>query len=102
MKRHTIPFLFVSSLLICSGAGQVVAQKTQKTSMIAQRTGKTIPYSRSVNNSDGAIQGFFPGPVIYFFNKRSKGIILDELGYLGLGPGGPLLFQSIAQMYERS
>lgn len=28
-------------------------------------------------------------------------IILDELGYLGLGPGGPLLFQFCAQMYER-
>lgn len=28
-------------------------------------------------------------------------VILDELGYLGLGPGGPLLFQFCADMYER-
>jgi DNA replication protein DnaC len=28
-------------------------------------------------------------------------VILDELGYLGLGPGGPLLFQFCAQRYER-
>jgi DNA replication protein DnaC len=27
--------------------------------------------------------------------------ILDELGYLGLGPGGPLLFQFCAERYER-
>lgn len=29
-------------------------------------------------------------------------IILDELGYVGLGPGGPLLFQFCAEMYEKS
>jgi len=29
-------------------------------------------------------------------------VILDELGYLGLGPGGPLLFQFCAERYERS
>ena len=29
-------------------------------------------------------------------------VILDELGYLGLGPGGPLIFQFCAQRYERS
>jgi DNA replication protein DnaC len=28
-------------------------------------------------------------------------VILDELGYLGLGPAGPLLFQFCAEMYER-
>ena len=28
-------------------------------------------------------------------------VILDELGYLGLGPGGPLLFQFCAHRYER-
>lgn len=28
-------------------------------------------------------------------------VILDELGYLGLGPGGPLLFQFCAERYER-
>jgi DNA replication protein DnaC len=28
-------------------------------------------------------------------------VILDELGYLGLGPGGPLLFQFCADRYER-
>jgi DNA replication protein DnaC len=28
--------------------------------------------------------------------------ILDELGYLGLGPGGPLLFQFCAERYERA
>lgn len=28
-------------------------------------------------------------------------VILDELGYLGLGPGGPLLFQFCAEHYER-
>jgi len=28
-------------------------------------------------------------------------VVLDELGYLGLGPGGPLLFQFCADMYER-
>lgn len=27
-------------------------------------------------------------------------VLLDELGYLGLGPGGPLLFQFIAERYE--
>lgn len=27
--------------------------------------------------------------------------IIDELGYLGLGPGGPLLFQFCANRYER-
>ena len=26
---------------------------------------------------------------------------MDELGYLGLGPGGPLLFQFCAERYER-
>jgi len=25
---------------------------------------------------------------------------VDELGYLGLGPGGPLLFQFFAERYE--
>jgi len=29
-------------------------------------------------------------------------VILDELGYLGLGPGGPLLFQFCADRYERA
>jgi len=29
-------------------------------------------------------------------------VILDELGYLGLGPGGPLLFQFCAHRYERA
>ena len=28
-------------------------------------------------------------------------VTLDELGYLGLGPGGPLLFQFCAERYER-
>jgi DNA replication protein DnaC len=28
-------------------------------------------------------------------------VILDELGHLGLGPGGPLLFQFCAERYER-
>lgn len=28
-------------------------------------------------------------------------VIIDELGYLGLGPGGPLLFQFCAHRYER-
>ncbi|MHB0886505.1 MAG: ATP-binding protein, partial [Bacillota bacterium] len=28
-------------------------------------------------------------------------VIADELGYLGLGPGGPLLFQFCADRYER-
>ena len=28
-------------------------------------------------------------------------VIIDELGYLGLGPGGPLLFQFCADRYER-
>lgn len=28
-------------------------------------------------------------------------VILDELGYIGLGPGGPLLFQFCAHRYER-
>lgn len=28
-------------------------------------------------------------------------VILDELGYLGLGPGGPLLFQFCAERYEK-
>lgn len=28
-------------------------------------------------------------------------VIIDELGYLGLGPGGPLLFQFCAERYER-
>lgn len=27
-------------------------------------------------------------------------VILDELGYLGLGPGGPLLFQFVTERYE--
>jgi len=27
-------------------------------------------------------------------------VIVDELGYLGLGPGGPLLFQFFAERYE--
>jgi len=27
--------------------------------------------------------------------------IVDELGYLGLGPGGPLLFQFFAERYEK-
>ena len=29
-------------------------------------------------------------------------LIADELGYVGLGPGGPLLFQLFAQRYEKS
>ena len=29
-------------------------------------------------------------------------LIADELGYVGLGPGGPLLFQLLAQRYEKS
>ena len=28
-------------------------------------------------------------------------VVFDELGYLGLGPGGPLLFQFCAERYER-
>ena len=28
-------------------------------------------------------------------------VVIDELGYLGLGPGGPLLFQFCAERYER-
>lgn len=28
-------------------------------------------------------------------------VILDELGYVGLGPGGPLLFQFCAERYKR-
>jgi len=28
-------------------------------------------------------------------------VIVDELGYLGLGPGGPLLFQFFAERYEK-
>jgi DNA replication protein DnaC len=28
-------------------------------------------------------------------------VVLDELGYLGLGPGGPLLFQFCTERYER-
>lgn len=28
-------------------------------------------------------------------------VVLDELGYLGLGPAGPLLFQFCAERYER-
>ena len=28
-------------------------------------------------------------------------VIADELGYIGLGPGGPLLFQFCAERYER-
>ena len=28
-------------------------------------------------------------------------VIVDELGYIGLGPGGPLLFQFCAERYER-
>jgi DNA replication protein DnaC len=28
-------------------------------------------------------------------------VILDEFGYLGLGPGGPLIFQFCAERYER-
>ncbi len=33
--------------------------------------------------------------------QRTDLVILDELGYLGLGPGGPLLFQFCAERYER-
>jgi DNA replication protein DnaC len=33
--------------------------------------------------------------------QRIDLVILDELGYLGLGPGGPLLFQFCAERYER-
>lgn len=29
-------------------------------------------------------------------------VILDELGYIGLGSGGPLLFQFCAELYEKS
>jgi DNA replication protein DnaC len=29
-------------------------------------------------------------------------VVLDELGYIGLGAGGPLLFQLCAELYERS
>jgi len=29
-------------------------------------------------------------------------VIIDELGYVSLGPGGPLLFQFLAQRYEQS
>lgn len=29
-------------------------------------------------------------------------VIMDELGYIGLGSGGPLLFQFCAQLYEKS
>ncbi len=42
-----------------------------------------------------------------FCNKIGMGwycislCVLDELGYLGLGPGGPLLFQFFAHRYER-
>jgi sugar lactone lactonase YvrE len=57
MKRHTIHVVFVSAMLICLDAAQVVAQETQKTSMIARLNGKTVPYSRSANYADGAIQG---------------------------------------------
>lgn len=28
-------------------------------------------------------------------------VVVDELGYLGLGPGGPMLFQFFAERYER-
>ncbi len=28
-------------------------------------------------------------------------VILDELGYIGLGPGGPMLFQFFSERYER-
>jgi DNA replication protein DnaC len=33
--------------------------------------------------------------------QKADLVILDELGYLGLGPGGPLLFQFCAERYER-
>jgi DNA replication protein DnaC len=33
--------------------------------------------------------------------QRTDLVVLDELGYLGLGPGGPLLFQFCAERYER-
>jgi len=33
--------------------------------------------------------------------QRIDLVVLDELGYLGLGPGGPLLFQFCAERYER-
>jgi DNA replication protein DnaC len=29
-------------------------------------------------------------------------VIADELGYIGLGSGGPLLFQFCAELYEKS
>jgi DNA replication protein DnaC len=33
--------------------------------------------------------------------QRVDLVICDELGYVGLGPGGPLLFQFLADRYER-
>lgn len=33
--------------------------------------------------------------------QRVDLVVIDELGYLGLGPGGPLLFQFCAERYER-
>lgn len=33
--------------------------------------------------------------------QRVDLVVLDELGYLGLGPGGPLLFQFCAERYEQ-
>lgn len=33
-------------------------------------------------------------------NKSAELVIIDELGYLPLGPGGPLLFQFCAERYE--
>jgi DNA replication protein DnaC len=32
--------------------------------------------------------------------QKADLVIVDELGYLGLGPGGPLLFQFFAERYE--
>jgi DNA replication protein DnaC len=34
--------------------------------------------------------------------QRTDLVIIDELGYLGLGPGGPLLFQFFAERYEKA
>lgn len=33
--------------------------------------------------------------------QKTDLVIIDELGYLGLGPGGPLLFQFFAERYEK-
>jgi DNA replication protein DnaC len=33
--------------------------------------------------------------------QKMDPVIVDELGYLGLGPGGPLLFQFFAERYEK-